>query len=209
MRKLILVGGYVSLVALGCSDDTIVSNGNDVASFQTALTGIGGAIGGGPGVCPFNGLGGSRTAIGMQAELLPVADISAGDNQYILTGSEYCNSQSRRLAANAVGDFITYGPISYPTNVVGQTWDIQLRTARNSVAGKISLAYAPSSTGPWRDLLAPLDLYSATSGPQVSDLGGIVFQDSPTFIKFTVVGKNAASAGYNVNVDWLEFVLAH
>lgn len=142
----------------------------------------------------------------MQAEVLPVADISPGDAQYILNGSEFCNSQSRRLAANGAGDYITYGPISYSSNMVGRVWDVQLRAANNSVAGKIRLEYGPSSTGPWQDLLAPLDLYSATSGPKIADLGGIVFQDTPTFIQVAVVGKNAASAGYNVNLDWLAFL---
>ncbi len=221
MRNLGLFSAYVSLIALGCSDDAAVNDGSAAATYGTALAGIasetsfGGAAtycatpigGGGIGGTGGAGVAGSKTTIFMEAEVLPVADVSAGDNQYILNGADYSNSQSRWLKADAAGDFITYGPICYHRNLLGPVWDIQLRTAKTPLAGKIRLAYGPSSTGPWYDLLAPLDLFSGTTGLSTSDLGGIVFQDSPTFIKFAVVGKNAASRGYNVNVDWVSFQL--
>jgi hypothetical protein len=141
----------------------------------------------------------------MEAESLPLADISPGDSRAVLESSAYSASFASRLIANSTGDYITYGPLDCSANLVGPVWDVQLRAQETHFAGTLRMSYGPSSNGPWLELLAPQDFYSATPGVRVRDLGGIVFQNAPTFIQFTVVGKNAASTGYNFTLDWLEF----
>jgi hypothetical protein len=168
--------------------------------------GLGSGGAGGGAMCLVDTGGGPSGTVYLETERQQVAAISAGDSVTILQSPDYSCGASTRLYANAVGDYLTLGPISYPTNPQGPNWDVQLTAATNQFAGKIQMQYAPSSSGPWHDLLAVVDLYSTTAGIHTMDLGHIIFQDAPTFIKFAIVGKNAASFAYFANVDLLTLV---
>lgn len=196
--------GGICLLALGCGDD--LGAGSSEAGTVLQASSMGGQ-GGAPATCTLIGTaaGFGPGSLIMEGENLPLLGITRGDTLETLQSATYSNGQSLRVYAYAQGDQVTFGPVSCPANLSGGSWDVQLRGMHSPWAPKVHIKYAPATYGPWYDLPGDIDLYSKNIGLQTIDLGRTTFQDTPRYIYFGIVGKNAASEGYTFNIDYLEF----
>ena len=98
---------------------------------------------------------------------------------------------------SAVGAKVTY--TLYPRTV--GTFAVQVRTKRNAARGQYQLDVGGVGVGGTRDEYASGTAYAE------AELGTVTFTDlEPKLVTFTVVGKNAASTGYNVALDAIRLV---
>ncbi|MDF2713301.1 MAG: hypothetical protein K0R28_226, partial [Paenibacillus sp.] len=135
----------------------------------------------------------AKPSIILEAEALPVVT-SAGDSQTNLTNS---GITFNNLSSNAVNDYVEY-TINIPSP---GTYTIYIgnRSATNKAI--YQLAIGGTNQG------GTVDQYSSPNGFRPSILGNVTFGTSgnKTF-RFTVVGKNASSSGYQLAYDYIKLV---
>ncbi|HEY8924416.1 MAG TPA: choice-of-anchor Q domain-containing protein, partial [Polyangia bacterium] len=138
-----------------------------------------------------------------QTELLAVADKGPSAHQVVVTPSGFDRGAGTSYAAaGATHEFVTYRlPIVEPGY-----YDVTVGLLRTPTAGKLQVAIADGPSGPWTELGTPQDTFAgsptfATSGPFRSPL---FLTPGERLIRFTVAGKNAASSGYGLTLDYID-----
>ena len=106
-------------------------------------------------------------------------------------------------AATASGEFVTYRvPIAEPGY-----YDFTVGVLQSPAGGKVQIAIASAANGPWTDLAAAQDTFAQS--PTFAVLGPLT---TPTLfttagerlLRFTIVGRNAASTGHHVAIDYID-----
>ena len=138
-----------------------------------------------------------------QTELLAVAGKGSSPHQVVTTPAGFDRGAGTRYAATtATNEFVTYRlPIGEPGY-----YDIAAGVLQTPSGGKFQLAIANDANGPWTDLGPPRDTFAtsptfASFGPFASPLFASAGE---TYIRFTVTGKNAASDGYQLSLDFVD-----
>lgn len=138
-----------------------------------------------------------------QTELLQVAAKGASAHRVITAppgldrgaGTEYA-------AAGAINEFVTYRlPIPEPG-----FYDITAGVVRTPSGGKMQIAVADAPTGPWTDLGEAQETFASSQafaalGPFAAPLFATAGE---RLIRFTVTGKNAASGGFALSLDYVD-----
>jgi hypothetical protein len=123
--------------------------------------------------------------------------VNAGDRSSTNTEASADNGSLRYHNGSAVGHAVSY---SLLPRTLG-TFSVRVRTKKFNSRGQYQLDIDGVNQGPVRDE------YSSTAVLAEADLGLVTFTDlNPKTFTFTVVGKNAASTGYNVAVDSIQLV---
>ena len=130
-----------------------------------------------------------------QAENLKPTHVGNASSTNTDTPSD--NGAIRYHNGGAVGHAVSY---SLLPRTVG-TFSVRVRTKKFTGRGQYQLSIDGVNLGPVQDE------YSATAVYAETNLGTVTFSDlDPKTFTFTVVGRNAASTGYNVAVDSITLV---
>ena len=105
------------------------------------------------------------------------------------------NGKGRLLKAAAAGDYISYA-LEVPK---AGAYRVTVRVKRTPASGKFQLAVNGAAKSAEQDLFAAADDYRSL------DLGEVTFKTAgvQTFV-FTLTGQNPASAGWGLDVDYIE-----
>jgi hypothetical protein len=136
-----------------------------------------------------------------QTELLAVAAKGASAHTVVTTPDGYDRGAGTNYAATAVGDFVTYAlPISEAAS-----YSIAIGVMKADGAGQFQLSVADDPGGPWMGVGAAQDDYAAmpTFGELRLDAPIAVSTPGTRYFKFTLVGKNDASKGYQLSFDYI------
>ncbi len=136
-------------------------------------------------------------AFANQGEKLAVA---AASDPLDTVADPLCSAGSaRRLLANAAGDFATF-TVNVPNP---GSWNVRVGLRRSADSGQVQCAVAPP-TGSFTNLSTVKDSYASTAASVDFDLGNVTFAtNGSASFRCTVTGKNAASSGYRVAVDYI------
>lgn len=118
------------------------------------------------------------------------------------TSTTYSNAQGTNLQANAANDFVTY---AVPVPDAG-SYNVKVRVRRGNNRGRFQLAVSSSPSGPWTSVGAVQDLYSSSTTFTELNLNSgtpVSLTSSPTYFRFLVTGKNAASSSYQLFLDYI------
>ena len=136
-------------------------------------------------------------ALANQGEKLPVT--AASDPLDIIADPLCSAGSARRLLANAVSDFATF-TVNVPNP---GSWNVRVGLRRSADSGQVQCAVAPPA-GAFTNLSTVKEGYASTPASVDFDLGNVTFATNGTAsFRFTVTGKNAASSGYRVAVDYI------
>jgi alpha-L-fucosidase 2 len=178
-----------------------------------------------PGLYQFSTIAGSNYTI-LPANVAETENLSAtirsGDTHQITTNAAFSNWRGTSLMATATNDYVTY----VVSNLTAGTWHVCIGADAGADRGKFQLSCGPVS-GALTGVGSAQDTYSATN---LAYLLPINLSTSTNLIvlwtnmlrefdcgtwtapsngnyqfKFIVVGKNAASSGYNLAFDYLKF----
>ena len=132
----------------------------------------------------------------LQSELLTVATKGPSPLRVVTAPAGFDRGAGTEYAAaGATSELVTY---RLPILTVG--------VLRTQSGGKFQIAIADDAGGPWTDLgpvqdgFAPSPTFAAF-GPFSTPL---LAHAGERFVRFTVVGKNAASTGFAVSLDYLD-----
>ncbi len=139
-----------------------------------------------------------------EAESLSVAAQSSATHR-IITGPSFSNGAGTILDATVVGDYVGY---TVP-NVTAGSYDVRVGVKKFNSRGivQLSVGRADNYAGTASNVGSPQDLYSSAEAYPELDLG--VWSPGSTSDKqfrFTVTGKNAASSGYSLSIDYIKLV---
>ena len=127
--------------------------------------------------------------------------ISSGDITSAINEAALSNGSSAHLAANATGDFATYG-VSVPQ---AGTYRILLGVKKYTGRGIFQLATSDSLSGTYTNRGAAQDTYNTGATFPQLDLGTVTFSSAGTkSFRFTVTGKNSSSSGFGVTLDYVQ-----
>lgn len=115
--------------------------------------------------------------------------------QITYADAQMSNGKGRLLKAGAAGDWVSYA-LEVPAAGV---YRVVARVKRTPASGRfqLSVSGAPQSV--------EQDLFASVADYHLLDLGEVTFKAAGVqAFKFTVVGKNAASAGWQLDVDYIE-----
>ncbi len=131
-----------------------------------------------------------------ETESLPVAGTS-GDLHRVAQDAMYSGTQGTILEANAAGDFVTY-TVNVPQ---ARTYDVRVRQKTFNNRGTWQLSIDGANRG------APIDGFSANPVFTEVDLGTVAFTTAGNkAFRFTLVRKNAGSAGWWTALDYIRLV---
>jgi hypothetical protein len=147
-------------------------------------------------------LGAFELNLRWQTELLVVQGKGASEHRIVTTpigfdrgaGTEYA-------AAGASGEFVTYVlPIAAPG-----TYAIAVGVMKAPNGGQFQLAIADDPNGPWTDVSGVQETYApGTTFAELPIAASLSFAAAgPKYFRFTVRGRNAASSGYELFLDYL------
>jgi Carbohydrate binding module (family 35) len=136
-----------------------------------------------------------------EGESLTVAAHSSGDTVTLMSDSHLSGASGSQLNGAGVGSFVTY---TVPV-LEARTYDVKMRVKAWYNRGIVQLATAPSLTGTYTNWGSPVDLYNVNPTDTMMDLGQVTFGSAgaSTVFRFTITGKNSASAGYDTALDYL------
>ena len=177
-----------------------------------------------PGLYEFTTITGSNytvlPATVFESEGLPAA-ASAGNAQQTFVHSAFSGFRGHRLSANAINDFITYTL----TNIPAGTYQVVIVADAGSDRASFQLACGP--TGSLTNVGPIHDTYSATNVTYLLPTNALTstllwtsmlrefncgLWTAPTNgnyeFRLNVTGKNAASSGYTLTVDYLKLTPA-
>jgi hypothetical protein len=163
-----------------------------------------------PGLWEFPTTAGQTYAL-VPANLWEVEDLSAatsGDPHTTVTNTMFSNERGKRLSANAVTDFVTY----VVTNVTSGTYGVKVVADAGTDRGQFQLAAGPSggtlvNLGGVQDSYSPTNFVTLYSTNMLTeyDCGELVVgADGDLDFRFTVTGRNAASSGYALVLDYIK-----
>lgn len=140
----------------------------------------------------------SGTAAGSlvyETELLPVRAKSSVPHVIIPedrpTDPNMSGGRGTRLAASAAGDYVTY-TVNVPRS---GTYGVRIKAKKWTNRGKFQTSVDGVARGAVQDLYAPYIQYAGL------DLGSFYIPGGDRAFEFKVVGKNAASSGYELGLD--------
>lgn len=138
-----------------------------------------------------------------QTELLTVAAKGPGRHEVIVSPPGFDRGAGTLYdATSATNELVTYRlPIAEPGY-----YDLTVGVLQTASGGKFQIAVAEDANGPWSDVGAVQDDYAES--PAFAALGPL---PAPLFatpgeklIRFTVAGKNTASGGYTLSLDYID-----
>lgn len=151
----------------------------------------GGNNGGNPGNNPGNGV---RSGI-YDVNTLKVSHKTSGDTIAVVTDSGALNGSYLTFQADSEGDAITLALTSAPR----RTYEVHIRVLKGPSGGTFQLAI--DNGGSYVDLGPPQDLYASHATFTDLALGVVTLNPGRRQFRFTVVGKNADSSGYELPLD--------
>ena len=138
-----------------------------------------------------------------QTELLAVAAKGPSPHQIVMTPSGFDRGAGTQYAAaGATNQLVTYRlPIGEPG-----FYDFTVGVLNATDGGQFQMAIADGPNGPWTDLGPPQDTYApnqafAALGPFA---GPLLATTGERYVRFTVLGRNAASGGYHLSFDYID-----
>jgi hypothetical protein len=135
-----------------------------------------------------------------ETELLAVVDLSAAGHGAVTVGGAFSKGAGTRLDARRAGDFVTY---QVPVPEAG-SYGVAARIRSDGGTGTFQLSVAEAPSGPFVPIGSPRDGYAAAYEWQLLDLGSVSFATAgQKFFRFTMTGKNDASSGYDLTLDYL------
>jgi hypothetical protein len=138
-----------------------------------------------------------------QTERLVVAAKSS-DSHTIVNDPGYSNSQGTWLQSNATNDFVTY---KAPLPGAG-TYTVKVRVRRGNNRGQFRVQTASNLTGTYTNLGAVQDAFRSSADFVTITLGNFTVASAGTkYFKFLITGKNAASSGFQLTLDYMQFIL--
>ncbi|MFZ9629579.1 MAG: DUF7594 domain-containing protein [Ilumatobacteraceae bacterium] len=146
----------------------------------------------------------ASTTVTAEAESL-VITASSGDATAVKSDSQASGGKSLLFRANAVGDYVTLR-LSVPA---AGSYAVTITAKMMGDRGVLQFAVADSLAGPYISVDTSKDEYrsSIVFGSIGTFSAKSVFATGGTkYLRFTVVGRNASSSGYNLNVDRITFV---
>lgn len=135
----------------------------------------------------------------VEAEQLVVA-ASSGDSRGIKSDTLASAGKSLLYRSNAVGDFVTLR-LTVPS---AGSYAVTITAKMMNDRGQVQLAVADALAGPYTNVDTPKDEYrSSITFGSIGVFGArAVFSSGGTkFLRFSVTGRNAASSGFNINLD--------
>ncbi len=159
---------------------------------------------------PTDGNGDNVTAYDMgafefdpwQTERL-VVSAKSSDSHTIVSDPSYSNGQGTYLQSNAANDFVTYRA---PLPAAG-TYTVKVRVRRGNNRGKFQVQTASNLTGTYTNLGAVQDAYRSSADFVTITLGNFTVASAGTkYFKFLITGKNTSSSGYQLTLDYLQFI---
>jgi hypothetical protein len=141
-----------------------------------------------------------------ETELLAVAAKGPALHDLVVTPDGYSRGAGTVYAAtSATGQFVTYVvPIAEPGRHA-----LAVRVRQASDAGQFQVSVADSAGGPWTDLGSVQDSYAGSGSGSGSfvEVSLAAAHDFATagqkMFRFTVTGKNAASGGHRLFLDYI------
>ena len=136
-----------------------------------------------------------------QTELLAVrAQGPATHTVVTIPGGYDRGAGTTYAAASATDEFVTYAlPIGEPGR-----YDLTIGARKAADAGKLQVAVADDPAGPWTDLGAEQDGYAATSAfVSLGPFPALFTSAGEKLLRLSVTGKNPASAGYRLYLDYV------
>jgi len=136
-----------------------------------------------------------------EAELLLVADLSAGGHAVVSGPTGWSHGAGTHLTARAPGDYVTYAvPVPQPGS---HTVSLGVKAAAS--AGQVTLSVADDAAGPFAVVGTFIDGYAPADDWRTVAVGTVSFAASGMkWFRFTVTGQNDASSGYDLFLDTLE-----
>ena len=135
-----------------------------------------------------------------ETELLAVAELSAAGHGVVTVGGAFSKGAGTHLDARRAGDLVTY---QVPVPEAG-AYAVAARIRSDGDTGTFQLSVAEAPSGPFVAVGAPRDGYAAAYEWQLLDLGNVSFSTAgQKLFRFTATGKNAASGGYGLTLDYL------
>ncbi len=136
-----------------------------------------------------------------EAESLPVAASAPGNR--VISDPGFSAGSASILDSTATGNYITY---TVP-GVSAGSYNVRIGSKNFNSRGIWQLAIGPAGSNTPVNLGAPADEYSAGTDFATFDLGTWrPASTSDKWFKFTIAGKNAASAGYTECIDFIELI---
>ncbi len=136
-----------------------------------------------------------------EAETLVVPN-SSGDTVRVFAGDFLSDGNASIIDANAVGDYVTYLVPNLPQG----SYHVFVGTKKFASRGQfqLSVGRADNFSGTASNVGSVQDGYIATEAYTEFDLGTWApGTTSDKWFRFTVTGKNAASSGYTIAVDYI------
>jgi hypothetical protein len=140
-----------------------------------------------------------------EAEFLTVAAKTASVSHTVFGANGYSKLEGTRFNATVDGHFVTY---AVPVLSTG-TYSFRIRVRLGTNRGIHQVATANSLGGTYTNRGSPQDLYSSSAPFTELTLGGatVSFNSTGTkYLRFTATGKNAASSGRDLVLDWVQLV---
>ncbi len=135
-----------------------------------------------------------------QAENLPIAAMSSGDNSSIVTNTAFSAGRALLFSANATNDYIAL-LVNVP--YAGE-YTLRVGVRKTNSCGQFQLAAAPVASGGYTNLGARQDLYASTTSYADLVVATNNFAVAGDYwFRFTVAGKNSSSSGYALILDYL------
>ena len=138
-----------------------------------------------------------------EAELLAVQAKGPAAHEVVTTPDGYHRGAATHYAAaGANGQFVTY---VLPVAEAGH-YALSVGVRRTSDGGQFQVAVADDASGPWTDLGAGQESYAASSSlAEIEVTADRNFESAgQKLVRLTVTGKNTASAGYQLFVDYFK-----
>lgn len=137
-----------------------------------------------------------------ETENLTVVD-SSGDTHRIVSDTRYSNAQGTILDATAAGDYVVYKVTGLPAG----NYDLRVGVKNYNSRGTWQLSMAPYGSSSFINHGPAVDQYTSAEVFTEIDLGTVnVGSTGDKSVKFTVTGKNAASSGYSIALDYIKFI---
>jgi hypothetical protein len=134
-----------------------------------------------------------------QTEFLTVTAKSS-DTHSVVTAPQFTNGKGTNLQSNALNDFVTY---DFPM-IIDDCADISVGVRRMNNGGRVKMEYKTKNSN-WITVGPVLDLWASTpTFKQLSVATNFRVVLDSTLIRFTVVGKNNASSGYQMSFDYIK-----
>ncbi len=196
-------GGVYSVVATGLAGTTatytdVTAAPNSTYAYRVRVYDAGGDLTYSPAVLAVTG---AAQPIKFEAEALAVAAQTSGVTYRVAGDARFSGGQGVFFDATAVNQYVT---LDVP-NVGARTYDVRVGVKQWNNKGVFQLAISRmDQQGSPTNVGSPVDLYNANETFTEFDLGNWTpGSTSDKAFRFLVTGKNAASGGYGLAIDYV------